>query len=244
MSGNSHDVLSLCCLQEKQTMRILVVEDHPELGPDLKKGLERCSYIVDLTVDGEDAVALGLTRSYDLIILDILLPGLNGLEVCQQLRDHRRTVPILLLTALGEIDHRVKGLDLGADDYLTKPFAFRELEARVRALVRRTSSEKTTVLRFMDLTLDTRTHEAQRGERRITLSSKEYALLEFLMYHPRQVLSRTMIAEHVWDDDAEQLSNVIDVYIRYLRNKLCAQGEPDVIQTIRGSGYQLREPER
>ena len=152
-------------------------------------------------------------------------------------------MPILLLTALGEVDHRVKGLDLGADDYLTKPFAFRELEARVRALVRRTSSEKTTILRFMDLTLDTRTHEAQRGERRITLSSKEYALLEFLMYHPRPVLSRTMIAEHVWDDDAEQLSNVIDVYIRYLRTKLCAQGEADVIQTIRGSGYQLKEPE-
>ncbi len=224
-------------------MRILVVEDHPSLGPDLKKGLERCSYVVDLAVDGEDALALGLTRSYDLIILDILLPSLNGLEVCRQLRDHKRTVPILLLTALGEVDHRVKGLDLGADDYLTKPFAFRELEARVRALVRRTSSEKTTILHFMDLTLDTRTHEAQRGERRITLSSKEYALLEFLMHHPRQVLSRTMIAEHVWDDDAEQLSNVIDVYIRYLRTKLCAQGEPDVIQTIRGSGYQLREPE-
>jgi DNA-binding response OmpR family regulator len=224
-------------------VRILVVEDHPSLGPDLKKGLERCSYIVDLAANGEDALALGLTRAYDLIILDILLPGLNGLEVCRQLRDHRRTTPILLLTALSEIDHRVKGLDLGADDYLTKPFAFRELEARVRALVRRTSSEKTTTLRFMDLTLDTRTHEAQRGERRITLSSKEYALLEFLMYHPRQVLSRTMIAEHVWDDDAEQFSNVIDVYIRYLRTKLCAQGEPDVIQTIRGSGYQLKEPE-
>src|SRR5947209_1644336 len=151
-------------------MRILVVEDHPSLGPDLKKGLERCSYVVDLAVDGEDALALGLTRSYDLIILDILLPGLNGLEVCRQLRDHKRTVPILLLTALGEVDHRVKGLDRGADDYLTKPFAFRELEARVRALVRRTSSEKTTVLHFMDLTLDTHTHEARRGEHKNTLS--------------------------------------------------------------------------
>src|SRR5689334_7030434 len=127
-------------------MRILVVEDHPSLGPDLKKCFERCSYRVDLATDVEDALALGRARAYDLIILDILLPGLNGLEVCRQLRDHRRTTPILLLTALSEIDHRVIGLDFGADDYLTKPFAFRELEARVRALVRRTSSEKTTVL--------------------------------------------------------------------------------------------------
>jgi DNA-binding response OmpR family regulator len=224
-------------------MRILVAEDHPSVGLDLKKGLERCSYVVDLVGHGEDALALGLARSYDLVILDILLPGLSGLEVCRHLRNRKRTVPILLLTALGEVDHRVRGLDLGADDYLTKPFAFRELEARVRALVRRTSSEKTSLLRFLDLSLDTRTHEVWRGERPITLSSKEYALLEFLMHHPRQVLSRTMIAEHVWDDDAEHLSNVIDVYIRYLRSKLCMQGEPDVIQTIRGSGYQLKEPE-
>ncbi|HET8851125.1 MAG TPA: response regulator transcription factor [Ktedonobacteraceae bacterium] len=224
-------------------MRILVAEDHPALGSDLKRGLERCSYVVDLVVHGEDALALGLATSYDLLILDILLPGLSGLEVCRRLRDQKRTVPILLLTALGEVEHRVKGLDLGADDYLTKPFAFRELEARVRALLRRKSSEKAAVLRFLDLRLDTRTHEAWRGERRITLSSKEYALLEFLMYHPRQVLSRTRIAEHVWDDDAEHLSNIIEVYIRYLRTKLCAQGEPDPIQTIRGSGYQLKEPE-
>ena len=224
-------------------MRLLVAEDHPELGPDLKKGLERCSYAVDLVVHGEDALALGLARLYDLIILDILLPGLSGFEVCRQLRDHKLETPILFLTALGEVDQRVMGLDLGADDYLTKPFAFRELEARVRALVRRASSAKTTLLRFMDLTLDTSTHEARRGERQITLSSKEYALLEFLMHHPRQVLSRTTIAEHVWDNDAEHLSNIIDVYIRYLRVKLCAQGEPDLIQTVRGSGYQLKEPE-
>ena len=224
-------------------MRILVAEDHPVLGPDVKKGLERCSYAVDLVTYGDDALALGLTTPYDLIILDILLPGLSGLEVCKRLRNQKRKMPILFLTALGEIDQRVKGLDLGADDYLAKPFDFRELEARVRALLRRTGSEKTAVLRFLDLTLDTRTHEAWRGERLITLSSKEYALLEYLMYHPRQVLSRTMIAEHVWDDDAEHLSNIIDVYIRYLRTKLCIHGEPDLIHTIRGSGYQLKEPE-
>jgi DNA-binding response OmpR family regulator len=224
-------------------MRILVAEDHPELGPDLKKGLEYCKYVVDLVTHGEDALSLGLGTPYDLVILDVLLPGMSGLEVCRLLRDQKRKMPILFLTALGEVDQRIRGLDLGADDYLGKPFSFRELEARVRALLRRTSTEKTTVLRFLDLLLDTRTHEAWRGERLISLSHREYVLLEYLMYHPRQVLSRTMIAEHVWDDAAEHLSNVIEVYIRYLRNKLCADGEANVIHTIRGAGYQLKEPE-
>lgn len=224
-------------------MRILLAEDNPSLGPNLKKNLENYHYATDLVITGEDAVALGLSVPYDLIILDILLPELDGFEVCRQLRDHKRTVPIIMLTALGEVDHRVTGLNLGADDYLVKPFSFRELEARVRALLRRESSTKTAVLSFLDITLDTTTHEAKRGERSISLSSKEYALLEYLMRHPRQVLSRAMIAEHVWDFDAEHLSNVIDVYIRYVRNKLSAGGERDVIHTIRGSGYQLKEPE-
>ncbi len=224
-------------------MRILVAEDHPVLGPDLKRGLEHSSYVVDLVVDGEDALALGLTTSYDLLILDILLPGLSGLEVCECLRNQKRKMPILFLTALGEVDQRVRGLDVGADDYLAKPFDFLELEARVRALLRRRSEEKTTLLRFLDLKLDTRTHEARRGERLILLSGKEYALLEYLMYHPRQILSRSVIADHVWDDDAEHLSNIVEVYIRYLRTKLCAAGEPNLIHTIRGSGYQLKEPE-
>lgn len=223
-------------------MHLLVVEDHPELGPDLKKGLEQCHYAVDLATDGEEALALAYEVSYDLIILDILLPGLDGRQVCQQLREEQHVVPILFLTALGEVEDRVRGLDLGADDYLTKPFAFRELEARVRALLRREGPSRSPVLQFLDLFLDTRTHEARRGERVITLSSKEYALLEFLLRHPRQVVSRGMIADHVWDDDAEHLSNVIDVYIRYLRTKLCAGGEPDLIHTIRHSGYQLKEP--
>lgn len=223
-------------------MRILVVEDDPRLGPNLKKGLEKQHYAVDLLDNGEDAVLMGAMTPYDLIVLDVLLPKLNGFEVCRQLRSKHQTMPILLLTALGEVDHRVTGLDTGADDYLVKPFAFRELEARVRALLRRESAIKTTDMHFMDITLNTGTHEARRGERVIQLNSKEYALLEFLLRHPRQVLSRSMIAEHVWDCDAEHLSNVIDVYIRYLRRKLCEQGEPDVIQTIRGSGYQLKEP--
>jgi DNA-binding response OmpR family regulator len=223
-------------------MRILVVEDDPLLGPNLKKGLEKHHYAVDLANDGEEAVLMGTTTPYDLIVLDVLLPRLNGFEVCRQLRGRKRTTPILLLTALGEVDHRVTGLDTGADDYLTKPFAFRELEARVRALLRRESATKTVELRFLDITLDTGTHEARRGERVILLNNKEYALLEYLMRHPRQVLSRTTIAEHVWDCDAEHLSNVIDVYIRYLRRKLCEYDEPDVIHTIRGAGYQLKEP--
>jgi DNA-binding response OmpR family regulator len=223
-------------------MRILIAEDDLRLGPNLKKGLEKHHYAVDLVTDGEDGVLMGSTVPYDLIILDVMLPRLNGFEVCRQLRNRKRTMPILLLTALGEVDHRVTGLDIGADDYLTKPFAFRELEARIRALLRRESAIKTVELHFMDIMLDTATHEARRGKRIIPLNSKEYALLEFLMRHPHQVLSRAMIAEHVWDCDAEHLSNVIDVYIRYLRRKLCEEQEPDVIHTVRGSGYQLREP--
>ncbi|GAC1300551.1 MAG: response regulator transcription factor [Ktedonobacteraceae bacterium] len=223
-------------------MRILVVEDDPRLGPSLKKGLEGNHYAVDLAIDGEEALHFGQTVPYDLIILDVLLPGLSGFEVCRQLRQQKRTMPILLLTALGEVDHRVTGLDMGADDYLTKPFAFRELEARIRALLRRESPTKTAELHFMDITLNTSTHEVKRGERVIPLGNKEYALLEFMMHHPQQVLSRAMIAEHVWDSDADHLSNVIDVYIRYLRRKLCEQQEPNVIHTVRGSGYQLKEP--
>ncbi len=224
-------------------MRILLAEDNPSLGPNLKKSLEKYHYAVDLLTNGEDALASSLSTPYDLLILDVLLPSLNGFEICRKLRDHKRTVPILILTALGEVDQRVTGLNLGADDYLVKPFAFRELEARVRALLRREGSSKSSLLSFLNITLDTATHEAKRGERLITLSSKEYALFELLMRHPRQVLSRTMIAEHVWDFDAEHFSNVIDVYIRYLRNKLCAEGEPNVIHTVRGTGYQLKEPE-
>ncbi|HEU5380972.1 MAG TPA: response regulator transcription factor [Ktedonobacteraceae bacterium] len=225
-------------------MRILLVEDHPTLGKDVKKGLEQYHYAVDLVTEGTDAVLLGETTAYDLVILDVLLPGLDGWEVCQRLRAAQRDMPILFLTARGEVDDRIRGLDLGADDYLVKPFDFRELEARVRALLRRDGSSRTATLQFLDITLDTRTQEARRGTRAIALSSKEYALLHFLMSRPREVLSRTTIAEHVWDYDAEHLSNVIDVYIGYLRQKLCAGGEPDVIQTKRGAGYLLKEPEK
>lgn len=221
-------------------MRILVAEDHPLLGPDLKKGLERCLYAVDLVDNGNAAFDMALEVTYDLLILDILLPGMSGLEVCRRVRAQEVAIPILFLSALGEVEQRVHGLDQGADDYLTKPFAFSELEARVRALLRR-QQPKDPVLRYLDLSLDTRTREVRRGERQIVLSNKEYALLDYLLRHPRIVLSRTTIAEHVWDYDAEHFSNVIDVYVRYLRNKLCAAGEPNVIQTVRGAGYQLKE---
>jgi DNA-binding response OmpR family regulator len=226
----------------EQPMRILIAEDDPHLGPTLKKGLEDNRYAVDLVTDGDEALSLALAVDFNLIILDIMLPRTDGFEVCRQLRNQKRLTPILFLTALSGVDQRVKGLDLGADDYLTKPFAFRELEARVRALLRREGPSKTSELEFMDISLDTRTHEVKRGDRQISLTSKEYSLLELLMNNPGVVLSRDMIAEHMWNIDAEHLSNVIDVYIRYLRRKLCENGEPDVISTIRGFGYQLKEP--
>jgi DNA-binding response OmpR family regulator len=227
----------------KVLMRILVVEDDPRVGPSLKKGLEGNKYAVDLVENGREALFVGLAVTYDLLILDVRLPELSGFEVCRQLRDRGRKMPILLLTALGEVEHRVKGLDLGADDYMVKPFAFGELEARVRALLRRESPSRTTELRFMDIVLNTHTREVRRGDRSILLHNKEYELLEFLLRHPRHVLSRLQIAEHVWDCDAERLSNVIDVHVFSLRRKLCMQNEPNVIQTVRGSGYQLREPQ-
>lgn len=228
-------------------MRILVVEDHPTLGDDLKKGLENHRYPVDLVKSEEDALALVGKNVYNLIILDLFLPGSRGWDLCQKLRERSRhheqqpAVPILFLTALNRIDHQVKGLDLGADDYLVKPFAFHELEARVQALLERSGAPNPAILRFMDITLDTQTHEVRRGQRVIALSSKEYALLDLLMRSPQHILSRTMIAEHVWDYDADHLSNVIDVYVRYLRSKLCAEGELDVIQMVRSAGYQLKE---
>ena len=192
-------------------MRILVAKDDPHLGPSLKKGLEESHYAVDLVVDGEEALSIGLAVPYNLIILDILLPGIDGFEVCRRLRDQKRLTPILFLSALSGLEHRVSGLDIGGDDYLTKPFAFRELEARVRALLRREGPSKTSVLRFLDITLDTRSHAVRRGEREIMLTSKECVLLELLLRHPGQVLSREMITEHIWNVDADHLSNVIDV---------------------------------
>jgi DNA-binding response OmpR family regulator len=206
--------------------------------------LEECRYAVDLANNGNDGMDLAMLIPYDLIILDVMLPDLDGWEICRQIRAHHPHVPLLFLTARDGIDDRVHGLDLGADDYLTKPFAFRELTARVRALLRRESPSRAPQLRFLDITLDPRTYEVRRGERLISLSRKECALLEILLRSPGHVLSRGMITEHLWDFDTETLSNVIDVYIGHLRQKLCAKGEPNVIQTIRNVGYQLKESVR
>jgi len=220
-------------------MRILVVEDDPQLGPGLKRRLASLQYAVDLLTDGEDAVHMALTIPYDLLIVDILLPGCSGLVLCSRLRDQHCVTPILLLTALGTVEQRVEGLDVGADDYLTKPFAFSELEARIRALLRRERPDKSLVLRFLDLSLDTRTHEAWRNSRFIALSGKEFVLLEFFMRNPRHVLSRNALVEHVWDFEVEHLSNVLEVFVANLRRKI---GPPNLIFTVRGTGYQLREP--
>ncbi len=223
-------------------MRVLLIEDDPTLGPSIKQGLELTNYAVDLLTDGADGLQMALTFPYDVVILDVMLPGMQGFEVCRKIRDAGHRVPILMLTALSSIDQRVAGLDSGADDYLVKPFANAELLARVRALLRREAPSKAPELHFLDITLDPRTREVRRGKRVVDLSAKEYALLELLLRHPRQVLTRSMIADHVWNYDADNISNVIDVYIRYLRRKLCEGGEADLIHTVRGAGYQLKEP--
>lgn len=226
-------------------MRILVVEDEDRIAGFLKKGLEEESYAVDIAPDGMAALEWVAGAQYDLILLDVMLPGLTGFEVCQILRQRRVDSPILMLTARDDIDDRVQGLDFGADDYLTKPFAFKELLARIRALTRRTASTPTAdvVLEFADLQLDTVTHKAKRGHREIDLTPKEYALLEFFLRHPRRPLSRTLVRENIWGYDYFGASNVVDVYVRHLRQKLESSGEPALIHTVRGVGYQLDDPE-
>ncbi len=223
-------------------MRILVVEDEHQLAGILKRGLQEHGYAVDVAHDGEDGVTLAETADYDLIVLDVMLPGLNGLEVARALRARRVNIPILMLTARDAVDDRVAGLDSGADDYLVKPFAFRELVARIRALLRRDELVKDPVLRVSDLEVDTVSHEVRRASRVVPLPSKEYAVLEYLVRNPNRVLTRTQIAEHVWNYDFTAMSNVVDVYIRYLRRKLDDGREPKLIHTVRGTGYQLKVP--
>lgn len=223
-------------------MRILIVEDEPKMSAFLKQGLEEQRYAVDTADNGEDGLQWALNFPYDVIMLDIMLPGLNGLELCRVLRERDIAAPILMLTARDTIDDRVAGLDCGADDYLVKPFAFRELLARLRALTRRDTAHYTSILTVGELALDTVTHTAKRGEKSIELTSKEYELLEFLMLRPNQVLSRTVIAEHIWNYEYSPESNVVDVYIRYLRRKIDDGYEDKYIRTLRGTGYQLVDP--
>jgi heavy metal response regulator len=220
-------------------MRILEVEDEPRIADFIRRGLTEHGYAVDLATDGDEALDWLAIAPYDLVILDVMLPVRDGFAVCRAIRQQRNPVPILMLTARDAVEDRVRGLDSGADDYLVKPFAFAELLARIRALARREPVATGTRLRVGDLTLDTTTRSAMRGADSIPLTNKEYALLEYLMRHPNQVLTRTMIAEHVWNYDFDNLSNVIDVHIRYLRRKLDDPYEVKLIQTVRGAGYRI-----
>ena len=219
--------------------RILVIEDEVKITDFLRRGLSYEGYEVDIAHDGEAGLAKARDDPPDLVVLDIMLPGLDGLEVCRRLRAGS-DVPILMLTAKDAVPDRVAGLDSGADDYLVKPFAFDELLARIRALLRRRQPAE-QVLRFADLTLNQATRRVTRGERQIELTAKEYDVLELFMRHPRQVLTRDIIYERIWGYDFGGESNIIEVYVRYLRAKLEAGGEPRLIHTVRGVGYVLRE---
>jgi len=221
-------------------VRILVVEDERKVASFIKKGLEEEGYAVDVAADGEEGLVLALTRVHDLIILDIRLPKMDGLRVLQALRHDSVTAPVLLLTVRATIEDKVLGLDAGADDYLTKPFAFQELVARVRALLRRRSEGEPTVLRIGDLRLDPARRTVTRGDEKIDLTPREFALLDYFMRNPGRVLTRTMIAEHVWDYSFDTSTNVIDVYINYVRKKVDAGREPKLLHTIRGVGYVLK----
>ena len=221
-------------------MRILVVEDERKVASFIKKGLEEEGYAVDVAVDGEEGLVMALTRVHDLIILDIRLPRRDGLRVLQALRHDGVTAPVLLLTVRATIEDKVLGLDAGADDYLTKPFAFQELVARVRALLRRRAEGEPTVLHIGDLTLDPARRTVTRGDEKIDLTPREFALLDYFMRNPGRVLTRTMIAEHVWDYSFDTSTNVIDVYVNYLRKKVDAGREPKLLHTMRGVGYVLK----
>lgn len=220
--------------------RILVVDDDEKITNLLRRALSYEGYVPDIAHDGSAALSMALEHQPDLVILDIQLPGIDGLEVCRRLRQGGDQ-PILMLTARDEVSDRVHGLDSGADDYLVKPFALEELLARVRALLRRREPEERTELRFADLVLDTASREARRGDRIIELSAKEFDLLALLMRNPRRVLSRELILEQAWGYDFYGESNVIEVYVGYLRQKLEANGEARLIHTVRGAGYVLKE---
>lgn len=221
-------------------MHILVVEDEVRLATLLRRVLREERHVVDIATDGPSGFNLALNDNYDLLILDLMLPGMDGLEICRGLRSQNIQVPILMLTARGAVEDRVAGLEGGADDYLTKPFAMQELLARVKVQLRRgRSSGAETQLQVGDLTLDLLRHEARRGDRVIQLTAKEFALLEFLMRHPGQVLTRTQIMDHVWEYDMDALSNVVDIYIHYLRDKVDRGFSRPLIATVRGVGYKI-----
>ncbi len=222
-------------------MRILLVEDEKRMASFIKRGLTEQRYTVDLAYDGEEGLFLAETNPYDLIILDIMLPKADGITVCRELREKNIDVPILMLTAKDDVRDKIVGLDSGADDYLTKPFAFDEFLARVRVLLRRQRTDKSTTLKVADLELDQLTHKVTRAGREIELTATEYALLEYLMLNANQVVTRTMISEHVWDQDFDSFSNVINVYVNYVRKKVDTGFSKKLIQSVRGAGYIMKE---
>ena len=223
-------------------MRILLVEDNRRLNDSLLQSLVEDGYAVDPAYDGLEGEEMAQVYPYDAIILDVMLPKKNGLEVCRELRDQRVNVPILMLTARDAVEDRVSGLDSGADDYLVKPFAMQELRARLRALLRRKSDDKSGLLKVADLTLDPATHAVERAGQAVELTAKEFSLLEYMMRNANRVVTRAMVENHIWSYDFQATSNVVDVYVRRLRRKLDDRFEDKLIETVRGVGYRLRRP--
>jgi two-component system, OmpR family, response regulator len=220
-------------------MRVLVVDDEKKIADSIKRGLEQERFAVDVAYDGEEGYDLASMESYDVIVLDVMMPKMDGFEVCRKLREDENHTAILMLTAKGEVEDKVAGLNVGADDYLPKPFAFEELVARIKALTRRPKETVPSKLKAGDLELDTATFEVKRGEKPIELSKKEFALLEFLLRHKDKVLSKDQIIQNVWDYESDVLPNTVEVYIKYLRKKIDAGAKP-LIETIRGFGYKLK----
>ncbi len=220
-------------------MRILLVEDEVKMARALRRGLEQEGHTIDVSADGDDGLSKALEYDYDAVVLDVMLPGRDGFSICRELRANGRWSPVLMLTARDAVDDRIRGLDVGADDYLIKPFAFGELLARLRALVRRGPTERPPVISVGDVELDPAAHTVTRSGRAVDLSAREFALLEFLMRHPGEVLSRTRILEQVWDYSYAGFSNVVDVYVAYLRRKLERPFGRPLIRTVRGVGYAL-----
>ena len=225
-------------------MRILVIDDEVRLSEFVKRGLIEQTFAVDVANDGQSGLDYALTYDYDAIILDLMLPSVQGATILKKIRGAKKSVPILVLTARNTLNDKVEHLELGADDYLTKPFAIAELVARIKALIRRGGAPRSSVLRVDDLELDRMTQQARRGNQKIELTSKEYGLLEYLMANAGRVLTRSMIIEHVWDQSFDGITNIVDVYIGHLRAKIDAGHARKLLHTLRGSGYSLRDPEQ
>jgi DNA-binding response OmpR family regulator len=222
-------------------MKILVVEDEKKVATFIKRGLEEENYDVETAADGEEGLAMALERRFDLIILDWMLPKRDGMSLLKELRERKMATPVLMLTAKDTVEDIVVGLETGSDDYLTKPFAFAELLARVKALIRRSEMDRGAELTFADLRIDPVAHKVWRADKEVDLTAKEYGLLEYFMRNPNQVLTRTMIADHVWDYTFDSFTNIIDVYVNYLRKKIDRDAPVKLIHTVRGVGYILKE---